>query len=406
MSAFFGWSYLQGDSSAMLAQKLSGRRYYQRPDADYVTLDPGATSLFGTYVGINHSKLSGRHWLWDVDFYQESPGFELNDVGRLGGSDDRGVSGDVRYRETAAGGGFRSYEIGVSGYSEWNFGKVRQFRGVSLFSGAQLANYWQGNLSLDFGLRSLSDALTRGGPLMGTGHSVGLSGGLNNRPGSRTRWRLAASGNRDELDGWGASASASIGARPGTQWEVTIDPRLSRSVNKRQYLFSANGGRLETFNRRYVFSAVERSELAARIRVNYALTRDLTVETYAEPFASSGRFFDFGELSAARSRDLLDYGSIGTTISQPDSLGRRTVQQGTASFTIPNNDFNVRSFRSNVVARWEWRPGSTLFLVWQQNRGSRDTIGNRVSVGDVFEGLSASGNNFFALKVNYWLAIQ
>ncbi|HEY0305070.1 MAG TPA: DUF5916 domain-containing protein, partial [Longimicrobiales bacterium] len=90
MSTFIAWSWLQGDSTAILNQQTSSRRFYQRPDAGHVDVDPRATSLFGTYFGINHSKLSGAHWLWDIDYYQEAPAFELNDVGRLGGSDDRG----------------------------------------------------------------------------------------------------------------------------------------------------------------------------------------------------------------------------------------------------------------------------------------------------------------------------
>src|SRR5262249_7976212 len=138
----------------------------------------------------------------------------------------------------------------------------------------------------------------------------------------------------------------------------------------------------------------------------YAITPDLTLETYAEPFASSGRFYDFGELKAARSQELRIYGTQGTTVSAPDSLGRRRVTDGGATFTLPNADFNVRSFRSNVVLRWEWPPGSTLFAVWQQNRGSRDPLGRTINASDVFDGLSAPGDNFFALKMSYWLPVR
>jgi hypothetical protein len=406
MSTFVAWSYLQGDSAAILGQQRSSRRYFQRPDADYVEVDAGATTLFGTYFGINHSKLSGKHWLWDIDYAQEAPGFELNDVGRLGAADDRGLFANLRYRETTPGRWLRNYEIGIAEAVEANFGGVRQFGILTLFGAAQLANYWQVNASVDYGTRAQSDNLTRGGPLMGTASFVSGGAGLSNRPGSRTRWRLGFSGNRDEVEGWSISGNASVAGRPGTQLEVSFDPRFNVGVTSRQYLFTLNGGRRATYDRRYVFSYVERSELAARIRINYALTPQLTVETYAEPFASSGRYFDFGELLAPRSRALLAYGTRGTTFSQPDSLGRRTVTDGTSTFTIANNDFNVRSFRSNVVVRWEWRPGSTMFLVWQQNRQSRAAVGGRVNPDDVFDGLSASGNNFFALKVNYWLPVQ
>src|SRR5688572_20592387 len=71
MSAFIAWSWLQGDSTSILGQQLSSRRYFQRPDADYVDVDRSRTSMTGSYMGINHSKLSGKHWLWDIDYYEE-----------------------------------------------------------------------------------------------------------------------------------------------------------------------------------------------------------------------------------------------------------------------------------------------------------------------------------------------
>jgi hypothetical protein len=405
-SAFFAYSWLQGDSSAILNQQLSSRRYYQRPDAWHVEVDPRATTLGGSYLGINHSKMSGKHWLWDIDYYQEAPAFELNDVGRLGSSDGRGFSGNVRYRESTPKGLFRSYDIGLFHGVEWNFGGTPQFRMYELFTNTVLKNFWNASAWFNVSPPVMSHNLTRGGPLMGTalGYSTGLN--LSNRAGSRTRYRASLSGSRDDFDSWGATATAGISFRPGTQWEVTIDPRVSRSANRRQYIATRSGGRPETFNNRYIFATVDRSELSARFRVNYAITPDLTLETYAEPFAASGRFFDFGELRAARSDQLLVYGTDGTTITTPDANGRRTVTAHGSSFTLNNQDFNARSFRSNLVLRWEWRPGSTLFLVWQQDRSARLPSGEHVRLGDVWDSLSQTGSNFFAIKLNYWLPIQ
>jgi hypothetical protein len=140
-----------------------------------------------------------------------------------------------------------------------------------------------------------------------------------------------------------------------------------------------------------------------RVRLNYALTPNLTLETYVEPFAASGRFYDYGELGAPRDRDLRRYGTDGTTITRPDSLGERRVTDGATSFTLPNSDFNVRSFRSNAVIRWEWRPGSTLFLVWQQDRFSQTLDGEAVRPNGMWDALSADGTQFVALKISYWL---
>jgi hypothetical protein len=407
MSTFIAWSWLQGDSAAILNQQLSSRRFYQRPDADYVEVDPRATSLFGTYFGINHSKLSGKHWLWNIDYYQENPGFELNDVGRLGSADDRGILGDIRYRERTPGRFFRSYEVGFFKLNEWNHGGVQQFDIYELFTNNVLKNFWNVSGFIDYYRPTQSDALTRGGPLMGMGSQWAGQLSVSNRSGSRTRLRGSLNMSNDELDSWGVTATAGISFRPGAQWEVTIDPRVSRSANTRQYITTQTGtGRAETYHNRYIFATVDRSELSARFRINYAITPDLTLETYAEPFAASGRFYDFGELSAARSKHLRLYGTDGTSITEQDTNGRRTVTADGHSFTLSNQDFNARSFRSNMVLRWEWRPGSTLFVVWQQDRAARLPTGNHVRFGDVWDSLSQTGSNFFAVKLNYWLPIR
>jgi hypothetical protein len=407
MSAFIAWSWLQGDSTSVLGQQMSSRRYFQRPDADYVDIDRSRTSMTGSYMGINHSKLSGKHWLWDIDYYEESPEFELNDVGRLGSTDDRGISADVVYRETQPGKLFRSYSLGLWTGTEWNFGGLRKFTQVQSFNNAQLKNFWQVVANVTAAPNMLSDDLTRGGPIMGSPAFVQFDASINNRPGSRNRWRASTTLNRDDAGGKYALVSAGVSYRLGTQWELTIDPRYRRNTNARQYIRTVvGGGRSETNGNRYVFSSVEQSELAARIRLNYAITPELTLETYAEPFASSGRFFDFGELPAPRSHELRTYGTDGTTISAPDANGRRVVTDGAASFTLNNADFNVRSFRSNMVLRWEWRQGSTLFVVWQQDRFAQDPFGQRVGPRAVFDALSATGTNFFSVKMNYWLPLR
>jgi hypothetical protein len=162
-----------------------------------------------------------------------------------------------------------------------------------------------------------------------------------------------------------------------------------------------------TFGQRYIFAFIERSTLSARFRLNYAFTPNFTVEGYAEPFASSGRFYNFGELSAPRSKLLRTYGSAesGTTISR-DSIGVRRVTDGSESFTIPHLDFNTLSFRSNLVLRWEWLPGSTAFLIWQQNRSDRDATGRLISVRDLGDATQSPGDHFLVAKVSYLFGVR
>ena len=99
------------------------------------------------------------------------------------------------------------------------------------------------------------------------------------------------------------------------------------------------------------------------------------------------------------------YGSDGTSITeQPD--GSHVVTDGAEEFTIGNLEFNRIFLRSNLVVRWEWAPGSTLFLVWQQNRADFDSSGEPIGLGSLGETFGAPGDNFLAIKVSYWIGLR
>jgi hypothetical protein len=205
------------------------------------------------------------------------------------------------------------------------------------------------------------------------------------------------------MGGWSASIGGGLSFRPGNRIEVSADPSYSRFVDPRQFYTTMPGGSAATFGQRYIFSYIERSEVSTQFRLNYALGPDLTLETYAEPFASSGRFYRIGELPRARSYGLREYGKDGTTLTRfgNDSIA---VTDGSARFTLPVRDFNVLSMRSNFVLRWEWRPGSTAFLVWQTNRADQNVSGRLVRPGSLVDAITAKGDNVFAMKVNYWIS--
>jgi hypothetical protein len=174
-------------------------------------------------------------------------------------------------------------------------------------------------------------------------------------------------------------------------------------VDVRQYLTTLAGGPASTFGSRYVFGRVDRSTYSTQVRANYTFKPDMTLDFYAEPFAASGRYDSVGELSAARSRFLRLYGTGGTTLT-PLAGGGVHVTDGDAAFQLPNRDFNVLSFRSNLVLRWEWRLGSTLYLVWQQDRAADELVASRATISDMFSSLRARGDNYFVVKASFWLS--
>jgi hypothetical protein len=189
--------------------------------------------------------------------------------------------------------------------------------------------------------------------------------------------------------------------------QLAITPAYQRGRNTRQYLTTFVGSGTATYGSRYVFATIEQATLSAQFRLNYALSPDLTVEGYVEPFAASGGYRGLGELPASRSTRLRRYGTDGTTISRPSGGDYLiTDANGADTLTVENPDFKVLSFRSNLVLRWEWRPGSTLFLVWQQNRGASDQLGTRAVPGDLWDAVRARGEQFLALKVSYWIGVS
>jgi len=189
---------------------------------------------------------------------------------------------------------------------------------------------------------------------------------------------------------------------PGPRWQVSLGPSYELEVNPRQYLGTRSGGGPATFDSRYIFASIDRTTLSIEARVNFTLKPDLTLDLYAQPFSASGRYYDVGELPEPRSRKLRTYGTDGTTVGRSPDGGFEVTDAGDA-FLLQNPDFNVRSFRSTSVLRWEWRPGSTLFVVWQQDRSGLQRTGERVGPGDLFGALTASGDDLFAVKVSYWL---
>jgi hypothetical protein len=186
---------------------------------------------------------------------------------------------------------------------------------------------------------------------------------------------------------------------------MSIAPSFLRQVDAHQYIASLPGGGPLTYGRRYVFGRIDRSTYSTQLRLTYTLKPDVNLDVYAEPFAASGSYTDIGELAAARTRARLIFGIDGSTaIQQADGGLVVTDERGT--FRVANNDFNVRSLRSNVVLRWEYRPGSTLYLVWQQDRRVTEAFGDRISLGDPFRAITEPGNNYFVMKMSFWLPMR
>lgn len=415
---YTGFSHIEGTKESILRAQRSSARYYQRPDAEYVEIDPDATSLSGYTFGLRGGKRSGKHWLWGGGFSFESPGFELNDAGILGQADDIESWNHVTYREQTPGKLLRNYEIRLSRNSFWNFSAVKKpsndpshmLTFAELNVDGTFSNFWNAHYFLGYDWPGKSDNLTRGGPMAGTPQGIFTEVSVRNNFTSRvslSAWTFYFS---NDIGSWEQSAGFSVGGRLGNRMSYSLNPRFNREADSRQYIATITPGDGEagnpaTYGNRYVLGNIYRTQISAQIRVNYFFNPDLSLECYAEPFAASGDYRSFGELRAPASRELNEYGVDGRDIEEISS-GVYEVTDGAETFEFQADDFGVRSFRSNVVLRWEFRPGSTFYLVWQQDRFGFKEPGRRVRLKSLEQALSADGANFFAIKMSYWLPIS
>ncbi|MBV9108784.1 MAG: carbohydrate binding family 9 domain-containing protein [Gemmatimonadetes bacterium] len=402
VSGSVGFSHVAGDSLAIRRLQRSSARYLQRPDADYVTYDPSRTTLSGYTATFAAQKISGRHWLWTAGAEMRSPGFELNDAGAMSSADYRTLYGELRYRETTPRGALRKWAVFLTPQMQWNGGGVMTDQELWLDGQVTWKNFWRSSFTAFRIFPAQSQTLTRGGPLAGTQGSTAVIGLLQNSASATFQWRGRIYYGMADDHAVTERLSGGISVRPGPRWQLSVEPNFLRYTPTRQYVATFDDGPAATFGRSYVFAAMQRSELFADLRLTYLFTPDLSLEVYAEPFASSGRYHDFGELPAAGAHELRALDGDTTRVVRHGSSTE--VRLGAQSRTV--DDFNVRSFRSNAVLRWEWRPGSTLYLVWQQDRSGDRTRIAPVAPRSLLETLDTPGDNFLALKVTYWLPLH
>ena len=400
-----GGSFLDGTEAAVARVQRSSAHYAQRPDRDYAPFDPTLTSLAGWSVQLNFDKISGRHWLWGANTKIDSVNFEVNDFAQLNGADGWMTNANIRWRETQPGRVFRSYYFQLDTQTDTTLRGLMQSGRLRATANATWLNYWTSSVNVSRDFEQMSVSLTRGGPLMGRGPGWTTNINVGNRATSRTRVGGALQFRANDDGQTLKSLSASFSMRPGPRFQFSVSPFWDRVTEPQQYATTLPGGRPETYDSRYIFAFIDRTTMSMEYRFGLTIRPDMNLDIYAEPFAASGHYYDYGELLEPGSRDRLKYGTMGSTITTNPN-GSQTVTIGGSTFTLRNRDFNTLSYRSNVVLRWEWRAGSTLYLVWQQDRSGTETIGSPVSVSDAFRSFTAPGANIFLVKTSFWIPVK
>jgi len=403
----FALTHNMGSAQSIDALQLSSARYLQRPDRETFRRDSTKTSLTGYVAELTFAKLSGLHWKGTVSYQEFSPLFEPNEAGFLGSTDMRSVTPLIYYDENRPGKYLRGWEQYLFWNPSWNFDGDLTFNGVGTITTAELPNFWNIFLRLDWRPPAFDGFLTRGGPVarVVTQHGAQLEINTDRRKAYTfgifgSRYYNAAGGYTNQL-----SPRATL--RPSTALRFTLQPTYTRNKSIGQFVTSVvDPLATDTYGTRYVFATIEQHQLALVTRVDWTFTPQLSFQLFAQPLLAAADFQDYKEFARPREFAFEVYGRDAGTISR-DAEGVYTVDPDGAgaapTFTFDDRDFNRRSLRGSAVLRWEYRPGSALFLVWQQNRFESIGSGDFELGRDFNELWGVPPENVFVLKGTWWI---
>ncbi len=400
------FSHVRGSAEAIGRTQLSSARYFQRPDQDEVRFDPARTSLSGYAYQLSLSKNSGRHWIGSLTYQEVSPEFEVNDLGFETSAGRRGLSWLGGYQETRPGKIFRSVRVLPFANLIWNSDGDLLFQGYATLASGTFTNFWSWFVRFDVLPEVNDDRLTRGGPLARRPSQMDVVGSLSTDSRSTTRLSGDFFYRWDVEDGFTGSYGLSLSLRPTAAASISIGPRFDRSRTVAQYVQTVPDPIASTFGARYVFARLDRTEVSMVARIEWTFTPRLSLQLYLQPLISAVNFGGPKELEAARTFDFVEYGVDRGAVVESGGGVTVTPGDGGADFFVAERDFNFRSLRGNAVLRWEYRPGSTIFLIWQQNRQDFRVGVSDFSFGRDFDALlGAPSENVVAVKLSYWLGI-
>ena len=373
-------SNVRGSEEAISLTQRSSSRYYQRPDAGHVEFDPTRTSLNGWGGRAMLSKATGI-WRPLVQVQAYSPGYETNDAGFMMRTDVISSQAMMLYVNQNPTKLFRERSGWAGVWQSQNFDGDTVERGFVVDLFGVFANYWEFRATTFQVPGSFSDTLTRGGPLVRTPGSWVWEGSIGSD--SRRPFTAELDGHIDHADdgSYSRSAELDLTIRPFTNLQLSVSPGVSRSHTRQQFLTSfADGSATATYGRRYLFSELEQRSFELSTRADWTLTSKLSFQLYVQPFIASGDYHDATSLAAARTRDFTPYAG-----------------------PAPEPDFNFRSVRGSAVVRWEFRPGSALFVAWNENRADVAPVGDFRFRRDLRAIPNAPSHDVLLVKVSYWL---
>ena len=405
MSVF---SHIRGDSEAMLRAQTASSRYFQRSDANHLEVDSTATSLSGHGGTFTIGKAGQGHIKYSLLTTWRSPGLELNDIGFLKEADFVGEVAALEYWSYNPSWLFRSFTLKFKQNSVWDFdGKKIALAddiksGLDLHFDSILKNYGRFGIGSHRYDEGLTKTVLRGGPYFinpGIWHShanIGSDTRRNVQVSYRYTWDIW-----DDDKSYMKQHRVTTTFRPSSSFSFNINPTFTKQQMNLQYVdtFEPNGGP------RYIFGELNQETLAIVTRASYSITPTFTIEYYGQPFISNGRYSNFKKTTNPRADNYTDrFRNFTDGEITYDAVGDEYTVDDGAAFSFENPSFNFLQFRSNLVVRWEYNPGSTLFLVWSQGRTGDGRPGTFAFNDDVRDLFDLYPTNVLLVKFNHWFS--
>ncbi|MEO6058282.1 MAG: DUF5916 domain-containing protein [Gemmatimonadales bacterium] len=404
LTGWAGMSRVSGTAGRLRSLQENSVHYFQRPDASYLGVDTGATSLTGLAGRLSLNKQQGN-WMVNSAVGVVDPDYEVNDLGFQSRGDQINTHLMVGHKWTRPGRLMRSWRVNLAAFRGWNFGGDRTSSGYFLTGLYQLRNFSEGRWFVAYNPRTFSDRQSRGGPLMASPAGVEWDARFGSDPNRRWLFGLRLHGAHY---GEGADDRFSVGTnvewKLGGRLSLRLEPLLERTRTTSQYVDTFDDALATgTFGHRYVFGDLDQTTLSASLRLNWIFTPRVSLEVYAQPLLSSGRYRGYKELARPRSYAFTPYPAALETADPDQIVIDPDGPEGPADpREIDDPDFSLASLRGNAVLRWEYLPGSTFFLVWSQNRADTETIGGFRAGHSLSRLFGAKADNIFLVKISYW----
>jgi hypothetical protein len=394
------FSLVRGSAQAIDRTQRSSVHYFQRPDAGHLDYDPARTSLGGWGGNLEIGKNGGSRLNWAGGVTWRSPGLELNDMGYLGRGDVAMAWGWAGYRSRKPFWILNRLGVNLNAWQGYDFSGEPIFVGGNVNFSGQLKNYWNFNAGINRQGANLSIGALRGGPALRCDPGWNAWYGLSSD--SRRSFVASLSGSVYGADNGmrrNAGASLTLSYQSGSRLSLRLAPGYSHNRNFAQYVSSASAAD----GSRYVLGRLDQQTFYLTMRLNFSVTPDLSIQFYGQPFLSQGRYDAFKRVTDPRAPLFSDRfrSFAGGEIAYDAASGDYRVSEGGAGYSFANPDFHVLELRSNLVLRWEYRPGAAVYAVWSHGRSGDGDRGN-FDLGDGFADLlRLPSTNVFLVKFTY-----